>query len=267
MTAQRGEELDEEPCEDLDEYLRRGGKLTSPANAPARYRAELLRLMAIFVDSEMAGASGFADCINFAPGLSERRVAARIVYEKFGHAAKILALMDEFGADAARYVGAHRWNERLARNTDLGTRRAGDDMRLNVFHYPIEGWVDAVTMNVLMGRATVIQLEDWTASSYQPLADATGEILPVEARHADYGETGLRNALATEADRARAQASVDYWLPRVAASFGSAGSASIERYRAFGLRQRANEELLSIRKADIAARLEGVGLAVSDAQR
>ena len=39
----------------IEDYLDQGGVLTSPVNAPARYRGELLRLMATFVDSELAG--------------------------------------------------------------------------------------------------------------------------------------------------------------------------------------------------------------------
>ena len=48
----------------LDSYLAAGGVLTNPTNVPPRYRAELMKLMATFVDSELAGAAGFADIIN-----------------------------------------------------------------------------------------------------------------------------------------------------------------------------------------------------------
>lgn len=69
----------------IEEYLRQGGVLTSPDNAPPRYRGEVLRLMASFVDSELAGAAGFADIINDAPGIKERIATARIVLEKTDH--------------------------------------------------------------------------------------------------------------------------------------------------------------------------------------
>lgn len=42
----------------LDDYLAQGGVLTSPDNAPPRYRGELLRLMSSFVDSELAPRPG-----------------------------------------------------------------------------------------------------------------------------------------------------------------------------------------------------------------
>src|SRR5437763_2028979 len=114
-------------------YLAAGGKLSAPENATPRYRGEVMRLMAVLTDSLMAGASGFADCINWAPGLRERITAARIVLEKFGHAERILALMDQFGANTAQYVSAHPWAARRDRSDYLGTRRIEGDMRLNVF--------------------------------------------------------------------------------------------------------------------------------------
>ena len=104
----------------IEDYLAQGGVLTAPENVPARYRGELLRLMAIFVDSELAGSAGFADRINVAPGINERIAAARIVLEKADHAESVLALMGDFGADEGRYVGHHPWAARLPRDADLG---------------------------------------------------------------------------------------------------------------------------------------------------
>ncbi|MGF1639911.1 MAG: Phenylacetic acid catabolic protein [Rhodospirillales bacterium] len=247
---------------ELVDYLAAGGKLTSPNNANSRYRGEIMRLMAVFVDSEMAGASGFADSINWAPGLKERMIAARMVLEKFAHAERVLKIMEEFGANTSRYVKHHPWAHRLDRDVDLGTRRVEGDMRLNVFHYPLADWCDAVTMNTLMGRATVIQLEELSACSYQPLADALSEIRPVEARHAYLGEAGLRQLLAEGHDRALAQASVDYWYPRVASTFGRAGSDHFEAYRRYGLRQRSNEDLFSAWQNEVGRVLTALGLTV-----
>lgn len=238
---------------ELIDYVAQGGRLTAPGNVTPRYRAELMRLMASFVDSEMAGAAGFADHINDGPGITERIAAARIVLEKLDSAERVLKLMAEFGADTGRYVGQHPWAARLAREADIGTERQPGDMRLNVLHYPITGWADAVTMNVLMGRATVVTLGDYAHGSYQPLAEAFRTILPTETRHAELGEEGLR---ALAGDKATLQASVDYWYPRVAASFGAAGSRRVEVLQRYGLRQAPNETLLK-RWQDATARTLG----------
>lgn len=246
--------------ESLVSYLAAGGKLDSPDNTFPRYRSELMRLMAIFVDSEMAGASGFADCINLAPGLRERMVAACMVLEKFEHTEKVLALMEPFGANTSHYVTAHPWAARLDRSVDLGARRIDGDMRLNVFHYPIYGWVDAVVMNFLMGRASIIQLDELCRCSYQPLADAMLEIVPVEKGHAELGEGGLRKALADGYDKTAAQASVNYWYPRVAATFRPTASERFDVYRRYGLRQHSNEQLLAHWQAGIGPVLSALDL-------
>ena len=147
----------------LADYLARGGKLTSPNNVPPRYRAELLRLMSSFVDSELAGSAGFADAINWAPGLKERIAASRITLEKVDHAEQVLDLMSDFGTDKALYNKAHSWSARQPRDAQVDAKRQGGDMRLSVFHYPLQGWTDAVVMNFLMGLATVHQLKDLSA--------------------------------------------------------------------------------------------------------
>lgn len=246
----------------IDDYLAEGGKLSAPENAPPRYRAELLRIMATFVDSEMAGASGFADVINAAPGIEARIAAAKITAEKFAHARRVLTIMGDFGANVARYAEHLPWAERLPRDADIGATRHGGDMRLSVFHYPLQGWVDAVAMNVLMGRASVIQLTEAAEGSYQPLADAFREILPVEARHAELGEEGLKRVV-SDGGTAQAQASIAYWTPRVAASFGGLDSARFEALRRFGLRRTPNAELHDRWCADVRARLAPLDLRLS----
>ncbi len=226
------------------DYLEKGGKLTAPDNAPPRYRAELLRMMASFVDSELAGAAGFAGMINSGPGIVERIAASRIVLEKFDHAERVLDIMGEFGANTARYQTIHPWDARVDRSEDLGVTRLKGDMRLNVLHYPIEGWVDAVVMNVLMGTATVFQLQELSRCSYQPLAQTYQQILLRETRHAELGEEGLKKLLSEGAKTAIAD-SVQYWRPRVAASFGGAESSRFKLLTKFGLRHTPNEVLLN----------------------
>jgi len=242
----------------IEQYLEEGGVLSSPDNVPPRYRGELLRLMASFVDSELAGSAGFADTINDAPGIQERISAARIVLEKADHAGLVLKIMETFGADGGRYAVHHPWAARLSREADIGAVRQGGDMRLSVFHYPLEGWVDAVVMNVLMGSASVVQLKEQSRVSYQPLAEVFRAILPREKRHAELGAAGLARIVAD--DEGRARASVAYWYPRVAASFGHSGSPRFETLSRFGLRHTPNETLLAEWQADVDAQLSALRL-------
>lgn len=227
----------------IEDYLAQGGVLTSPGNAPPRYRAELLRLMATFVDSELAGAAGFADVINQGPGIKERIAAAKIVLEKTDNAYKVLKIMGDFGANAERYANHHPWTARLSRDADIGARRSQSDMRLSVFNYPLQGWTDAVIMNLLMGSAVDVQLGEFARVSYQPLAEAFRQVAPIEARHTELAQEGLARLSETGADMSDAQASADYWWPRVAVSFGNENSSCSEALQAFGLRHDSNTDL------------------------
>jgi len=243
---------------DILDYLARGGKLSAPDNAPPRYRAELMRLMSSFVDSELAGAAGFADRINDAPGIKAKIAAARITLEKIDHAERILKLMGEFGANVDRYQRLHPWAARLPRDAAIGVVRQAGDMRLNVFRYPLADWDDAVVMNVLMGEAGVIQIEDMTHSSYQPFAEAMRAILPRERRHAELGREGLDVIAARGADgKAAIARSLDYWWPRVAETFGAGNSRRAEQLRRLGLRRRTNADLIEDWRARMSAVFSG----------
>ncbi len=245
----------------IEDYLAQGGKLTNPSNVPARYRAELMRLMATFVDSELAGAAGFADVINAGPpGIKERIAAAKIVMEKTDNADKVLKIMGEFGgANTEQYANHHPpWADRLPRDADIGTSRTDTDMRLAVFNYPLAGWSDAVVMNLLMGLAVGVQMKEFTQVSYAPpLAEAFREIAPpVEARHAELAAEGGLERMSAD----NRQASVDYWWPRVAASFGKDVSTRATQLEAYGLRSTSNAELREEWAATAAKALENFGL-------
>ena len=243
----------------IDSYLAQGGMLSNPANVPPRYRAALLKLMATFVDSELAGAAGFADIINAGPGIKARIAAAKIVLEKSDNADRVLRIMGEFGADTERYADHHPWTARLERDADIGQSRTGHDMRLAVFNYPLEGWADAVVMNLLMGRAVAVQLAEFSLISYQPLAEAFRAIAPIEARHAELAEEGLER-LIEDNGTGDLQPLVNYWWPRVSASFGTEGSDKFDGLKSLGLRRTPNRELNTRWQAEAGATLAKLGL-------
>jgi len=246
----------------IESYLADGGKLSAPGNAPPRYRAELLRLMASFVDSELAGAAGFADMINAGPGIKERIAASKIVLEKTDNADKVLQIMGEFGANTARYANHHPWSDRLPRDAELAAKRAKGDMRLAVFNYPLSGWSDAVTMNLLMGLAVDEQLKDLGKVSYQPLAETFRKIAPIEKRHTELALEGLEHLTKQGTPKSELQAAVDYWWPRVDQSFGAGKSARFDMLKSWGLRHVENQILRADWQASAEVALNGLGLDV-----
>lgn len=230
--------------EDLKARIAAGERLGPDDALSPGYRGEVVRLMTIFADTELAWAAGYADHINRAPGMRERVVTARIVAEKLGHAERVLTLLQPFGVKPELYIRSHAWTARLDRNIDIGNRRIGEDKRLNVLHYPLEGWTDAVAMNALFGATTVVHLDELANCSYAPLAEAMTDIVTCEGEHAALGVNGLRQAVERQGPTA-AQVAVDYWYPRVADTFGVVGSDRYTLYRDYGLRRHANAELLA----------------------
>lgn len=241
----------------IEDYLAQGGRLTNPANVPSRYRAELMKIMATFVDSELAGAAGFADVINAGPGIKQRIAAARIVLEKTDNADKVLRLMGEFGANTDRYATHHPWTDRLPRDTAPGARRSAHDMRLSVLNYPLQGWTDAVVMNLCMGLGVGVQLAELQQISYQPLAEAVRAVAPVERRHTELAQEGLAQLMEDDADGVAD--SLAYWTPRVAAIFGDVGEERMTQLRGWGLRRQTGAEMRDIWRAalDDATRAAG----------
>ncbi|MBL8490691.1 MAG: phenylacetate-CoA oxygenase subunit PaaI [Rhodocyclaceae bacterium] len=248
---------------DLAARIAGGAKLAAGDALTPGYRAELMRLMVVLADSELAGAAGFCPYVNRGPGLRERIVAAKIVAEKYVHAELVLDLLKAFGVEPQLYVRSHAWDSRLDRNVDLGTRRIGGDKRLNVFHYPLEGWEDAVTFNMLMGMATAVQLAEMQDCSYTPLAGAIATLLSREREHAALGEAGVKQAIERTGSRSATQTAVDYWLPRVAATFGREDSAHADVYIQYGLRRRGNADMLADWRDQTEAALKRLGLKAS----
>jgi hypothetical protein len=80
------------------------------------------------------------------------------------------------------------WADRLPRDATLGQARHGGDMRLAVFHYPLQGWTDAVAMNVLQGLATGVTLAELGRVSYAPLAEVFRALRAAAADEALAGE-------------------------------------------------------------------------------
>lgn len=229
---------------DIYEYLAQGGVLTSPDNVPSRYRGELLRLMSSFVDSELAASAGFAASINFAPSIQARIAASRITLEKAEHARKVLAVMSTFGTDSLRYEQQHDWAARIGREDSLENRSEQLDMRLPVFYYPLQGWVDAVVMNVLQGLAAQVQLAELAQVSYTPFAEAIRAIQEGEKEHLEQGIEALKGILTSSEHRDEVSSSFNYWRDKVSAGFSQAHPERYEMLKKFGIRHQSNERML-----------------------
>ena len=213
------------------------------------------------MDSALAGAAGFADIINDGPGIKERIAAAKIVLEKTDNADKVLKIMGDFGANTARYANHHPWTDRSGprrRYRHLAHRHRHAPA---VFNYPLQGWSDAVVMNLLMGLAVGVQMANSKRVSYA----AAGRSLP---RHCAGRSTScrtcrrgrraawLRPARSTGGSASQRRITGGRALR---ASFGKDVSTRAGQLQAFGLRHSTNAELREEWEAAAATRPEETG--------
>jgi ring-1,2-phenylacetyl-CoA epoxidase subunit PaaA len=244
----------------LIEHVKGGGKIAAPEEMSAQYRGEIVRVMSVLVDSWLAAAAGFADMVNRAPGLQERQAMLRIAADKLNHAATVLELLRPFGVQPDLYLSTYPWSARIGREVDLGLRRIAGDKRLNVFHYPLQSWHDALFVNWLVGASLAIQLSDLADSSYSPLALALSGMPQAEERLAATAQPLLAAAIRRDGKAGPAQAALDYWYPRAAATFGHRDSDRFATYKRYGLRKESNEVLLKRWGSLIDPQLAALGL-------
>ena len=159
---------------DMMAKIERGVRLESPDEMTPEYRDNLVHLMTMQADSELAGGYGYVPWIMKAPGVEEKHVVAQIVKDEHRHAAVMYGLLADLGVDVDAHVRAHdeAFAMRIDASADIGTARIGADKRVNIFYYPIDTWADFTFFNFCMDRGAGHQLEDVRQCSYGPWARA-----------------------------------------------------------------------------------------------
>src|SRR5437660_11630734 len=126
--------------------IERGERLESADEMTAEYRDNLVHLMTMQADSELAGGYGYVSWIQKAPTVEEKHVVAQIVKDELRHAAVMYGLLADLGVDVDSHVRTHDeiFAMRIEDTADIGTERITTDKRDNILYYPIETWADFV---------------------------------------------------------------------------------------------------------------------------
>ena len=113
--------------QDMMAKIERGVRLESPDEMTPEYRENLVHLMTMQADSELAGGYGYVPWIAKAPTVEEKHVVAQIVKDELRHAAVMYGLLADLGrADEPdlRASGIAILEHLHARDVVLGTTRA-----------------------------------------------------------------------------------------------------------------------------------------------
>ena len=113
-----------------------GETIESVEEMTAEYKENLIHLMLMQADSELAGGYGYIPFITKAPTIEEKHVVAGMVEEEVGHGYIMYSLLRDLGIDVDERVRQHdrEFAWRLTNpEADIGTKRVGQDLRVNIF--------------------------------------------------------------------------------------------------------------------------------------
>ncbi len=246
----------------LLERIEAGERIESPDDMTEEYKRSLVHLMTMQADSELAGGFGYVPWIMKAPSIEEKHVVAQIVKDEVRHAHVMYGLLEDLGVDVSAHIARHDFTMRLPDAADIGTSRAADDKRVNIFYYPIDRWSDFVFFNFCMDRGAGHQLEDVRHCSYGPWVRAIEGIFKEEKMHIRHGELWVQRLAGDPATRPEAQAALDKWFVRTMNIFGRPGSARNAVYRKFRLKARDNDEVRQAFAKEVTGLAAAAGLSV-----
>lgn len=234
----------EERTQIMMDKIAKGERIESRDEMSDEYFEHLVNLMHQQADSELAGAFGYVPWIQKAPSVEEMLIVSNITRDEVRHARAMYRLMEDLGIQTQEIVGDHDYTLRLDTNADLGSTRAADDKRVNIFYYPIDTWTDFIMFNFLMDRGAGHQLEDVKKSSYGPWSREIDRIFKEEMTHVGHGEYWVKKlANGTPEQKADVQATLEKWYPRTMAIFGRPGTKKNALYRQLGLKARDNQDV------------------------
>lgn len=240
-------------------------KVESPEQMTPLYRDSLINLLYMQSDSELAGALGYVPCVKMSPNIEEFLASSMIVKDEFRHARVVYKLLENLGEDVNAHIHAHDLTMRLSdSDANIGSQRAADDKRVNIFYYPIDSWVDFCMFNFCMDRGAGHQLEDSLEASYKPWARVLEGIFKEEKFHIAHGDSWVKRLAQDPATHDAAQGALNKWFIRTMNIFGRPNSPKNKVYREIGLKKRDNHDVRLAFAQEVADRCKENGLQVPE---
>ena len=225
------------------EKVARGETINSPEEMSESYKENLVNLMLMQADSELAGAFGYVPWIMKAVSTKEMLTVSAITHDEVRHARVMYQLLEDLGVDVEDRVKQFDFTLRVGDEIELGATRAATDARVNIFYYPINTWYDFIMFNVLMDRGAGHQLQDAVDSSYGPWRAVMEGIMKEEEMHIAHGDYWLKRLGRSPKHKEATQEALDRWFPRVMNIFGRPNSPRCKQYIKYGLKKRDNHEV------------------------
>ena len=244
------------------ELLHKGESIETFDDMSDEYYDHVSNLMLQQADSELAGGFGYVPWIMKAPTTEEMLVVSNIVRDEVRHARAMYRLLEDIRFGVDDWVEQMDFAFRVEDQTNLGSKRAASDKRVNIFYYPIDSWADFVMFNFLMDRGAGHQLEDVKVCSFGPWRREIDRIFKEEKTHIAHGDYWVKRLATDPATKTEIQESLNRWWPRVMAIFGRPGSRKNRRYRDLKLKERDNHDVRNTFEKEVRDNAEAWGLTI-----
>ncbi|HZD39723.1 MAG TPA: Phenylacetic acid catabolic protein [Terriglobales bacterium] len=213
------------------------------------YKELLGRVLTIQADCEIGGPHLYVDkMLPAAPTRMDQLIVARTAAEEIDHYRKMARVAGDIGVDVSFVLS-----------------RPNEKRYLDAFRGVITTWEDNAVFGFLIDRVGRYQLEEFHDCSYLPLQRILPDIVNEEQGHIEYGHNKTMELVASgDEGKEKAQRAVDFWYVKALDMFGRTGSKRAERYRFWGLKQRANEQARQEYINEVNPLIEQMGLKVPD---
>src|SRR3989475_5775838 len=120
-----------DPAQDMMAKIDGGVRLESAEEMTPEYRENLIHLLTMQADSELAGGYGYVPWITKAPTVEEKHVVAQIVKDELRHATVMYGLLSDLGFDLDTHVRQPDalLTMRIEATAAIGTARITSDKR------------------------------------------------------------------------------------------------------------------------------------------
>jgi ring-1,2-phenylacetyl-CoA epoxidase subunit PaaA len=191
------------------------------------YQLALRKIVRSHAVNELYGAQVFDEpAIALAPTPYAKWLTCRVAMEEYGHHVRFRELGEQMGVPIDEMVPS-----------------AGKKRPLSIFEFPLKTWEEFCVIKLLADLAEILQVEDLLHCTFHPLRNLARMTMPEERFHAQFGKDFCTELCQTPEGRTRVQDAINRYYPMLPAFFGKTGSKNNELYRAFGIKQRSNEDM------------------------
>lgn len=218
------------------------------ARMPEEYRSLVVHQMKVHTEGEATGSDDYARV--FYPMTKdpyEKMICCRLAAEEMDHHLLGLDVLKGIGVDAA-YMTKQDMKERKLFDNEVVKK--------------IDTWAERGFFAFISEAAAFAQIEEFSQSSYKPIADMTEKILRDEKGHIAHGFRIVRDMCKSEAGKAEAQHALNRMWAATLDLFGRSDSARSAAYVRWGLRRLPNGEARRRFAAATRPKIEKLGLTV-----